>query len=144
MGQAEDKRRKEHEEREAIEKQKAEDLKKAEKKEYEIDLDAFGPETVRAQTHIKFGGKTYPVRRFIDIEYGHVMQVLSLEKELTGKPYAQQLELARAQIKILVPSMPNEILDKLTGRQILRIALESFGASEAPQEGSGNELDSDT
>lgn len=144
MGQAEDKRKKEYEEREAIEKKKAEDLKKAEEKEYQIDLDAFGPETVKAQTHIKFEGKTYPVRRFIDIEYGQVMRVLSLEKALTGKPYAEQLELAREQIKILVPSMPDNTLDKLTGRQILRIALESFGASEAPQKGSGSELDSAT
>lgn len=134
MGQAEDQQRRQKEEEDQQARKKA-----AEEKEYEIDLDAFSPETVKAQTHIKFEGKTYPVRRFIDIEYGQVMEVLNLEKQLTGKPYAQQLELARAQIKILVPTMPEETLDKLTGRQILRIALESFGASEAPQKGSENE-----
>ena len=139
MAEAEDKRRKEHEDREAIEKKKVDDQRKSDEKEYQIDLDAFAPESVKAQTQLKFEGKIYPVRQFIDIEYGQVMEVLNLEQQLTGKPYAQQLELARKQIRILVPSMPDDVLDRLTGRQILRIAVESFGASQAPLKGSGSE-----
>lgn len=113
--------------------------------EYLIDLDAFAPERHRgSKSFVKYGGKKYAVRAFLDLSYEEVMEVLELEAAVQGQNYVQQLKLARRQVEILVPKMAKETINKLTGRQIIRVALESLGHAEVPKKGNESESDSGT
>lgn len=118
-----------------------EDKEKQEKKsELLTDLDAFTPERHGApERFVKFRGKKYKILSFLDLEYQHVTELLQLDEALKGKGVADQMKLALRQVEILIPDMPAEVRNQLTGKMIIKIAVEAFGVSGPPQEGSESE-----
>lgn len=97
-----------------------------------IDLD--GPEPTGEQT-VRFGGTEYPVRDHLDIPMEEIEEMLTIQTSLAGKPWHEQLAMARRQVQILVPSLPEPVLRRLTGRQIVKAMVELMGMvpiQEAP------------
>ncbi len=89
-----------------------------------IDLD--GPEPTGEQA-VRIGGTEYPVRDHLDIPMEEIEEMLTIQTSLTGKPWHEQLAMARRQVQILVPSLPDSVLRRLTGRQIVKVMVELMG-----------------
>ena len=89
-----------------------------------LDLDAIPEES--AQT-VRIGGQEYPVRNPMDIPLVEIEEMLHIQEALAGKPWHAQLGLARRQVQILIPTLPEEVLNRLTGRQIVRIMVNIMG-----------------
>ncbi len=112
-------------------------LKPEEKEELLTDLDAFAPDQPgSAKRSVKFKGKKYPIVNFMDLEYEQIIELLQLDEVLKDKGVSDQMSIAIRQVEILIPNMPEEMRNKLTGRMIVKIATEAFGVSSPPQEGS--------
>ena len=112
-------------------------LKPDEKSEFLTDLDAFAPDQPGgAKRFVKFKGKKYLIVNFLDLEYEQILELLSLDEVLKDKGVGDQMSIAIRQVEILIPSMPEDVRSKLTGRMIVKIATEAFGVSSPPQEGS--------
>jgi len=121
---------------------------KKEKKDAEqerlLDLDGFVPEKPGAQKKfVKFGGKKYMIKDFLDVGLGVFFQLMANEEELEGKSQVEQIRLARDNIKLLVPGMGEEVVNQLSIRQVTRIIEMSTGSDTLPPAvGSGSDPDS--
>lgn len=123
------------------------DSKKKEPKKKNVkDLDALSamtPEREEDARYIKFLNKEYRVIAFNDLPYEESLEILVVEEVLEkGKTYAEQAKSAMRYVEILVPSMPEEVRNRLSGRQLTELALYALGEAQAPPK--GNEADSDS
>jgi hypothetical protein len=89
-----------------------------------LDLDAL---EVDASYTIKIGGQVYAVRGNLDIPMEEIEETLSIQRDFKGLPWHEQLRRARRQVRILVPDLPDEVLNKMTGRQIIRVMASMLG-----------------
>lgn len=123
---------------------KDKEKKKEADRERVLDLDGFAPDKPGvAKKFIKFGGKKYLVKDFLDVGLGTFFQIMANEEELEGKSQVEQIKLARDNVKLLVPDMPEEMVNNLSIRQVTRIIEMSTGMTESPPvEGSGSDPDS--
>jgi hypothetical protein len=93
------------------------------KPEEVLDLDAFSPVPTRK---LKLAGKYYDVISFFDIEAEGALKLLRSEEEASGKPINDQLSRLREQLKILVPTLPEEPLAKLSWRKLVAVTREAW------------------
>lgn len=121
----------------SAEKKQREDKEKD--KELIIDLDSLSPNQHRQEDKsVKFMGTVYKIVPFNRLSIASLLEVLDLEQSLVGKDYVDQLKLAMAQIKILVPDMPEEVRGQLNAQQIQYLAQEVYAISSPPPESSGD------
>jgi len=92
------------------------------------DLAAFMPQPKRS---LRFQGRVYPVRAFLDLTVPEVLDLLQGEEGLAGKPLLLQLARARHQVEVLVPTMDAATRRRLTTRQALQVAGAAREASRA-------------
>ena len=118
--------------------------RKEEQKERVLDLDGFAPERPGvAKKFLKFRGKKYTVRDFLDVGLGTFFQIMANEEELEGKSQVEQIKLARDNVKLPVPDLSEELINQLSIRQVTRIIEMSTGLVEDPPvEGSESVPDS--
>lgn len=123
-------------------------MKDKEKKEAEqervLDLDGFAPERASMKKKfVKFRGKKYLIKDFLDVGLGVFFQLMANEEQLEGKGQVEQIKLARDNVKLLVPDMEEDVINELSIREVTRIIEMSTGAIESPPvEGSESVPDS--
>lgn len=121
---------------------KIKDDKKKTEEERLLDLDAFAPDKPgTAKKFVKFKGKKYFIKDFLDVGLGVFFQLMANEEELTGKGQVEQIRLARDNIRLIIPDMEEEVANQLSIRQLTRIIEMSTRAVEdesPPVEGSGS------
>lgn len=93
-----------------------------------INLDETERDTSRS---VVIGGHSYALRSHLDIPMDEIEETLRIQADLAGKPWHEQLRLARRQVQILVPDLPGDALNRLTGRQIVRLMATVMGLESA-------------
>jgi hypothetical protein len=96
----------------------------------EIDLDTKPTPVAR----IKIGDHRYDVISTLDVEMGTLQAMLADEKTARKAGWLEQVKLARRQIKLVVPALAEEDLDRLTARQIVRLSAEVIGILQPKSE----------
>ncbi len=89
-----------------------------------IDLDATEEEPM---SFVRVGGEVYPVRSLLDIPLDRIRDVSTVQDQVRGKKWHEQLEVARELLAHLIPTLPEEKRRALSGRQIIRIMGEILG-----------------
>ena len=97
------------------------------------DLAAFAPASVRS---LKFQGRSYAVRAFLDLTVLEAVQVVRRERD-TGMTQAERLAAEAEEVALLVPGMAAEVLQRLTPRQLFQIASAARELSGKREESSG-------
>jgi len=95
-----------------------------------LDLDAFLPDPT---TTVVVKGTEYGVMSLLDVSSEEALEALKLDDGIRALPLSEQIERTRRQIAILVPTMPPEVLAKLTTSQLIRIAAHATGAAMGPK-----------
>lgn len=67
----------------------------------------------------------------MDLPGDDTIRVFSIEQDVMGKPMAEWIARVREQITLLAPDLPEDLLPRLTARQLLKIAEESAGGKAA-------------
>lgn len=93
-----------------------------------LDLDATEKDESRT---ITVGKTTYVVRAHLDIPMEELDEARTAHDTMTGKPWHEQLRLARRVVQILVPTLPDGAINKMTGRQIIRLMANLMGLEPA-------------
>lgn len=100
------------------------------REDLDLDLDALtAPDYV---SHVSVKGVRYGVLSLIDVPNDEALEALKLDQDIRDQSFDEQLRRTRRQIQILVPSMPPDVLGKLTTRQMIRVAAEATGAARRP------------
>jgi len=70
---------------------------------------------------IRIGDREYAIRSPLDIPRSEIEEVVRLQAACAGLCWHEQLAVAHRQVQILIPDLPENVLEKLTGRQLMRI-----------------------
>lgn len=82
----------------------------------------------------------YPVMSLIDVPYGEMVSLLAIAKEAaavergTGLSLDTLADKMRAQLKVLVPSITDTVLDGMTYRELMAFLTAATGGDEGPSE----------
>lgn len=107
----------------------------------DLDLDAFAAEQ-HTDRYVKFEGRRYPIRGIYDMDVDQVFKLMGLNQRLQEGGYDHQITEMKGAIALLLPTMPEETLNRMSGRlmsHVLRGAFKVAGdeAEGRPTEGGG-------
>ncbi len=110
--------------------------------ELTLDLDAFAP---MPQRFITFLRKKYPVLAVLDLPMGDWLTLIRIDDGIDRVTDSAEL-LSRVQRKlaILVPTMPPDVVAKMSFTQALRAAAHAWVIAKGPQTAGGGEPGSST
>jgi hypothetical protein len=69
---------------------------------------------------LRIGDREYPVRHPLSLPLAEIEELQRLEAAETGKLWPERVALRAQQLRILVPSLSEDALQKLTAREIMR------------------------
>jgi hypothetical protein len=107
----------------------------AEKKdEIQLDLDAFASEQLQAGRKVTFLGVSYPLKNVYDMSLQEVIDIMTLDRVVREVGFTEQLEHLSRAVQTLLPTMPEEVRRKMSGRQMNLVIGTVFGITEKADE----------
>jgi hypothetical protein len=98
------------------------------------DLSALKPEP---RGIVKYRDGEYPVMSLVDVTYSEMIELLAVAREAgkaTGDDLGHVADRMRVQLKVLVPTLTDAVLDNMTYRELIAfLNAASGGTDDVPQ-----------
>lgn len=98
--------------------------------EFDLDLDALAP---RPRGWVRVGGERYAVWSLLDVPIADMAEILAGQRHPPER-LDEQVSMMRRHLRLLVPTLPEELLAGLTTRKLLALYDRALGVSNPPAE----------